>query len=352
MPVTLVSTKACRRVRGHVRLVQRGGVQHRLHAVHARAHERAVGDRADALGVGRRQHVDAERLVLGALQRAHQRFAEMSGAAGDEDSHGLLTIAYARCSIGAAPQRRAAGQTASSSRALRRGSSASVTMQTAGPSGCTARPSTLSCDSRRRIATSSSRADTCPITLPAQGPSSHAVGAALGGGAEQPAAVGRAAPSVKPSATPSRCAEIEALHRAARDRLARPRDQRVQQRGKRKTHRGIDQAVAAAAVEQHDVVADRHRAFDVEPAQLRASSGRTAARDRTRARGATARRARRAGSRRRRSGSRANRSRAPPACSAAQGGQRQQRFQVGLAALARFRLVRQVAGADAVQRAR
>ena len=51
----------------------------------AARHRRPVGDRADDVRVRRRQHVDAH----GIGERAHQRLAEVPGAAGDQDPHPL-----------------------------------------------------------------------------------------------------------------------------------------------------------------------------------------------------------------------------------------------------------------------
>ena len=75
-------------VRGDVRLVQRGGVQHAAHAGHRRAHAVAVDDGADDVGPRRRHAVQADGVFTGRAQGAHQRFAEVAGTAGDEDAVG------------------------------------------------------------------------------------------------------------------------------------------------------------------------------------------------------------------------------------------------------------------------
>jgi hypothetical protein len=75
-------------VRGDVRLVQGGRVQHGLDAGHAAPYECGVGDGADRVRVVGRQHVEADRFVSALAQHAHQGFAEVPGAAGDEDPHG------------------------------------------------------------------------------------------------------------------------------------------------------------------------------------------------------------------------------------------------------------------------
>ena len=49
------------RVGRDMRLVQRRGVEDRVHARHAAGDERAVGDRADVVGERRRHDIDAER---------------------------------------------------------------------------------------------------------------------------------------------------------------------------------------------------------------------------------------------------------------------------------------------------
>ena len=68
VPVTFVSTNSCAAVGADVRLVQRRGVQDRVHALarSARTHG-AVGDRADHVGERRREHVEPDDVV--ALRR-------------------------------------------------------------------------------------------------------------------------------------------------------------------------------------------------------------------------------------------------------------------------------------------
>ena len=79
-------------VRPHVRLVQRRGVHDRVHAGHASLHGLAVDDRPDHRRRRRREHVKAGDLVALVAQHARQSFAQMSGAAGDENPHVLIHI--------------------------------------------------------------------------------------------------------------------------------------------------------------------------------------------------------------------------------------------------------------------
>ena len=79
-------------VRPHVRLVQRRGVHDRVHAGHASLYGVAVDDRPDHRRLGRREHVKAGDLVALVAQHARQSFAQMSGAAGHENPHGLIHI--------------------------------------------------------------------------------------------------------------------------------------------------------------------------------------------------------------------------------------------------------------------
>jgi len=75
------------RVRGEMRFVQRGSVQHRCNAVHGVADEAAIGNRADGVSEWRRVEVDAPHVASLHTQAAHQCFTEMSTAAGDKDGH-------------------------------------------------------------------------------------------------------------------------------------------------------------------------------------------------------------------------------------------------------------------------
>ena len=68
-------------------LVQRGGVQHGADALHAALDAAAIGDRADDGRGRRRQHVEPDHVHALAGEDAHERLAEMPGAAGDEDAH-------------------------------------------------------------------------------------------------------------------------------------------------------------------------------------------------------------------------------------------------------------------------
>lgn len=74
-------------MRGDVRFVQRCRVQHRIDLVHAVMYEVAIDDRADLVRERRGQDVDTEDIVVRVAQAAHQRFAKMAAAAGDEDFH-------------------------------------------------------------------------------------------------------------------------------------------------------------------------------------------------------------------------------------------------------------------------
>jgi hypothetical protein len=68
-------------------LVESGGVQDGLDAVHAAGHEVAVGDGTHVGGVRRWLDVETDRLVIGWLEGAHQCLAEMARAAGHQDLH-------------------------------------------------------------------------------------------------------------------------------------------------------------------------------------------------------------------------------------------------------------------------
>ena len=74
---------------------QRGGVADRVHAGGRRGHRARVADVAidGAAGQprGRRAAREDDRLVPGARERAHDRRAEVAGAAGDQHSHALTT---------------------------------------------------------------------------------------------------------------------------------------------------------------------------------------------------------------------------------------------------------------------
>ncbi len=70
-----------------VGLVERRGVDDGAHPGHAVSREGTVGDRADVVGERRRLDVEAERVATLGAETAHQRFAEMPGAAGHEDGH-------------------------------------------------------------------------------------------------------------------------------------------------------------------------------------------------------------------------------------------------------------------------
>ena len=52
------------------------------------AHERTVDDRADDVGEGAGQDVEPDDLGAVCAQHAHEAFAEVAGAAGDQDAHG------------------------------------------------------------------------------------------------------------------------------------------------------------------------------------------------------------------------------------------------------------------------
>ena len=76
--------KALAAVRGHVRLVQRGGMQHGIGSTHALGHQGAVGDGADRIGERRRQAIQADDGVARSLKCAHQRLAQVACASSDE----------------------------------------------------------------------------------------------------------------------------------------------------------------------------------------------------------------------------------------------------------------------------
>ena len=70
-----------------------------VHAVDGLVHDGAVGDRADDVGVGRRQPVQSDDVGPLVAQDAHQPLAEVAGAAGDEDSrHSLARRSSLSCS--------------------------------------------------------------------------------------------------------------------------------------------------------------------------------------------------------------------------------------------------------------
>jgi hypothetical protein len=81
VPVTLVSVgvdEILPAMRGHVRLVQRCGVQHRVYALHAGIDHGAVGNRTDNGRERRGEHVEAHGFVRSARQGAHQGFAQVT----------------------------------------------------------------------------------------------------------------------------------------------------------------------------------------------------------------------------------------------------------------------------------
>jgi hypothetical protein len=88
-------------VRGHVRLVQRRGVQHGVGARDQAPDERAVGDRPDRRGVGRRQHVDRHDARARVTQDAAERLPEVAGAARDAMRTAYSTITSTRPGHGA-----------------------------------------------------------------------------------------------------------------------------------------------------------------------------------------------------------------------------------------------------------
>jgi hypothetical protein len=74
-------------MRADVRLVQRRRVDDGVGALHRRADDRAIGDRAGDRGVGRLEDVQPHHLVAVAAEDADERFAEMPRAAGDQHLH-------------------------------------------------------------------------------------------------------------------------------------------------------------------------------------------------------------------------------------------------------------------------
>ena len=73
----------------HVRLVQRGGMHHCIHALHTLRDEITIGDRSQARRKRRTLDVEANGLAAGALQSPHERLAQVARAAGDQNSHCL-----------------------------------------------------------------------------------------------------------------------------------------------------------------------------------------------------------------------------------------------------------------------
>ncbi len=74
-------------VGGHMRLVQRRGVQHGRDAPHALPNKAAVGDRARKLRERTGTNVDAEDFAALSPQGTDQGLAEMAGTAGHQSSH-------------------------------------------------------------------------------------------------------------------------------------------------------------------------------------------------------------------------------------------------------------------------
>ncbi len=72
-------------MRRDMRLVQRGGMQDRIDAMHRVRNECPIDDRPDEIRIRRGKDIDADRTMRRRAQGAHQRFAEMTGASGDED---------------------------------------------------------------------------------------------------------------------------------------------------------------------------------------------------------------------------------------------------------------------------
>ena len=84
-------------VGGDVGLVQCGGVQDEADAAHGVFDEVAIGDRADAIGEGRRKNVDAKSFPARCAEGAHEGFAEMSRAAGDQNRQRNSFEAFVDC---------------------------------------------------------------------------------------------------------------------------------------------------------------------------------------------------------------------------------------------------------------
>jgi len=83
----LVFDERLGRVCGEVRFVQRGHVNDGLDTPHHLADEITVGDRSNGIGEGRGIEIDAAHGPGLRAQASHQGFAQVSSAAGDEDSH-------------------------------------------------------------------------------------------------------------------------------------------------------------------------------------------------------------------------------------------------------------------------
>jgi hypothetical protein len=73
---------------GHdVWFVQRGGVQHSVHVVHAGSHKAAVCDRSHVVRERRLLDVESHRMMTLERQGPHQGLSEMSGASSNQDVH-------------------------------------------------------------------------------------------------------------------------------------------------------------------------------------------------------------------------------------------------------------------------
>jgi hypothetical protein len=84
------------RVRDDVRLVKCCRVNDGIGTVEERAHQRAVGDRADARRHGPAARIDAFYVRAETTQRSHHAFAEVPRAAGNDDTHFARSTLAAR----------------------------------------------------------------------------------------------------------------------------------------------------------------------------------------------------------------------------------------------------------------
>ena len=75
-------------------------MEHRLDALDALLHDGSVGDRADDPGRGRRQEVEAERLVAHLAEAAHEGLAEVARAPRHEDFHSISLLKIERLERG------------------------------------------------------------------------------------------------------------------------------------------------------------------------------------------------------------------------------------------------------------
>ena len=98
------------RVADNVGLVQGAGVDHRLDPLFGEdfVDERAVGHRADHVGMRARRDIQADDVVPCPYQGGDEEAAEPAGRSGDEDTHGYIAAfrnATLSSSTGALPRK-------------------------------------------------------------------------------------------------------------------------------------------------------------------------------------------------------------------------------------------------------